>query len=181
MKVTLSFVLLVIITATLWLILCLHLTRWKRITWLSTHQEGLFMVVMAASLNGCYGYLHTRNGAELRLAVLLSLVHSPHFCLITDLSHWWRCEASPRSRWVGGDGGAVLACVCVQWGWCWSWSEEKGWGEVTGYFCKHFVGHCVTVIVCLLTHSSLLLTESTEMGPKHHYSMLTGHNTNNTK
>ncbi len=82
-------------------------TGWKCRKWSSTHQEGLFMVVMAALLNGCYGYLHTRYGVEPRLAVLLSLVRSPHFCLITDFFHWWRCKASPRSQWVEGGGGEL--------------------------------------------------------------------------
>lgn len=44
-------------------------------------------------LNGCYGYLHTSYSVKLRLAVLLSRVRSPHFCLLTDLLHWRRCEA----------------------------------------------------------------------------------------
>lgn len=57
------------------------------------------MAVIAASLNGCYGYLHTRYGAELRLAVLLSLVCSPHFCLTTDLSIGGRMR---RHQGVGG-------------------------------------------------------------------------------
>ncbi len=70
------------------------------------------MVVMAAFLDGCYGYLHTSNGVELGLAELLSLVHSPHFCLMTDLFHWSRFEASPRSQWVG-DGGELCYCLCV--------------------------------------------------------------------
>lgn len=70
------------------------------------------MVVMAAFLNGCYGYLHTRYSEELRLAVLLLLVRSPHFCLITHLSHWWRCKASLSSRW-GMTGSCGNVCLMV--------------------------------------------------------------------
>lgn len=99
------------ITTPLCSYLSLYSMRWKFKKWSSTHQDGLFMVVMAAFLNGCYGYLHTRYGVQLRLAVLLSLMHSPHFCLITDLFHWWRCEASPRSQW--GKGGEVCWCLCL--------------------------------------------------------------------
>lgn len=101
------------------------------------------MVVMAAFLNGCYGYLHTRYGVELRLAVLLSLVRSPHFCLITDRFHWWRCKASPRSQWVGGWRGAVLASVCDD-------DDDDAWKSLRrgrSSPIKHFVSHSVTECV----------------------------------
>ena len=114
------------ITTPFWFYLSLYSMRWKFKKWSAAHQDGLFMAVMAAFLNGCYGYLHTRYGVQLRLAVLLSLMHSPHFCLITDLFHWWRCKASPSSQW--GEGGEVCLCVCVcvcVCAWRWWWHPES--------------------------------------------------------
>ena len=103
------------------------------------------MVVMAAFLNGCYGYLHTRYGVQLRLAVLLSLMHSPHFCLITDLFHWKRCEASPRSQW--GEGGEVCWCLRLSVSVCVHDDDDDGaWKSLRKHHTlpiRHFVSHSV--------------------------------------
>ena len=46
---------------------------------------------------------------------------------------------------------------------------------------KHFIGHCVTTIVCLQTYRSSLLNKGKEMGCKCRYLMLIEHKTNNTR
>lgn len=85
--------------------------------------------MVAASLNGCYGYLHTRFGAPLRLAVLLSLVRSPHFLPPNrsfSLAEVW----GVTKGLVGGRGRGRCVCVCV-------WDDgddDDAWkrlGEVT--------------------------------------------------
>lgn len=127
----------------------------KYIPWSSTYEEVLFMVTVAAFLNGCYGYFHTKYGVELRLVVLLSLVRSLLFCLTTDLFHWRRCEASPRSQWVGMI--AVLAWICDDDGDDDAWkSLRRGWLSST--FLATF-----SQWLCVCGHSGATHFDSREM------------------
>lgn len=93
-------------------------------------EKGLFMVVMAAFLNGCYGYLHTRYGVELRLAVLFSA----HFCLTTDsfsLVEVWGVTKEPAG---GRDGEeAVMMTVAVMKMTMTMMMPGKACGEATVY------------------------------------------------
>lgn len=67
---------------------------------------------MAAFLNGCYGYLHTRYGVELMVggvavARALTSLLSP----VTDAFHWRRCGASPLAG-PGRRGELCTSRVC---------------------------------------------------------------------
>lgn len=96
------------------------------------------------------------------------------FCLLADLFHWWRCEASPRGWWAGGDGGAVCVCETTTM----MMMHGNTWERL---LFKHFVGHCVTTMACLQTCRSSLLNESREMGSRCLSVMPTEHKTNSAR
>lgn len=123
--------------------------QWKCIKWSPTHQGGLFMVAMAAFLNGCYGYLHTRYSVDLRLEVLLSRVRSPHFLSHNRSFSLVEVWGVTKESVCGGMKGS---CVIVWW-WRW-WGMEKPLRMYLSTPCQPL---CHDVIVCSQIYRSMSL------------------------